>query len=168
MSKGTPGDKLLSDLWNFLYNLFTSLLVRNNPIPPALRSFIPSASVSSSYQFFIISSFVNIRRLKNRELLAVVLALQKWSHWLEWSILPFVGLTDHENLSYLQIAKCLTSRQAWPTLCLAHFFVLTQVLPATSRWIPCLVSFPLILKAQSLVPSYLPPVSWEPLPGKWQ
>lgn len=93
--------------------------------------------------------------LGNRELLAVVLALQKWRHWLEWSIQPFVGWTDHKNLSYLQIAKCLTSRQAWPTLCLGHFVFS----PATSRQMPCLVSVSLILQAQSLVPS------WEPLPG---
>lgn len=38
----------------------------------------------------------------NWELLAVVLALQEWRHWLEGSEQPFVVWTDHKNLSYLQ------------------------------------------------------------------
>lgn len=46
----------------------------------------------------------------NRELLAVVLALQEWRHWLEGSEQPFVVWTDHKNLSYLQSVKRLNSR----------------------------------------------------------
>lgn len=41
----------------------------------------------------------------NRELLAVVLALQEWRHWLEGSGLPSVVWMDHKNLSYLQSAQ---------------------------------------------------------------
>lgn len=82
--------------------------------------------------------------LGNRELLAVVLALQKWRHWLEWSIQPFVGWTDHKNLSYLQIAKCLTSRQAWPTLYVhfGHFVFLLKYHLQHQDGCPVLSVFP--------------------------
>lgn len=33
----------------------------------------------------------------NQELLAVVLALQEWCHWLEGPALPFVVWTDHKK-----------------------------------------------------------------------
>ena len=62
----------------------------------------------------------------NRELLAVVLALQEWRHWLEGAEHPFVVWTDHKNLSYLRTAKRLNSRQARWALFLGRFnFVLT-------------------------------------------
>ena len=62
----------------------------------------------------------------NRELLAVVLALQEWRHWLEGSIHPFIVWSDHKNLSYLQSARRLNSRQARWALFLGRFnFTLT-------------------------------------------
>lgn len=62
----------------------------------------------------------------NRELLAVVLALQEWRHWLEGAEHPFIVWTDHKNLTYLQSAKRLNSRQARWALFLGRFsFVLT-------------------------------------------
>jgi len=57
----------------------------------------------------------------NRELLAVVLALEEWRHWLEGAEIPFVVWTDHKNLAYLQQAKRLTSRQARWALFLGRF-----------------------------------------------
>ncbi|KAK7916542.1 hypothetical protein WMY93_012303 [Mugilogobius chulae] len=62
----------------------------------------------------------------NRELLAVVLALQEWRHWLEGAEHPFIVWTDHKNLSYLRSARRLNSRQARWALFLGRFnFVLT-------------------------------------------
>lgn len=62
----------------------------------------------------------------NRELLAVVLALQEWRHWLEGSVNPFIVWTDHKNLSYLQSARRLNPRQARWALFLGRFnFTLT-------------------------------------------
>lgn len=62
----------------------------------------------------------------NRELLAVKLALEEWRHWLEGSTLPFVVWTDHKNLSYIQTAKRLNSRQARWALFFSRFdFTLT-------------------------------------------
>ena len=57
----------------------------------------------------------------NRELLAVVLALQEWRHWLEGSTFPFIVWTDHKNLSYLRSARRLNSRQARLALFLGRF-----------------------------------------------
>ncbi len=48
----------------------------------------------------------------NRELLAIKLALEEWRHWLEGAQHPFVVITDHKNLQYLQEAKRLNPRQA--------------------------------------------------------
>nr|CBN81752.1 Pol polyprotein [Dicentrarchus labrax] len=62
----------------------------------------------------------------NRELLAVVVALQEWRHWLEGAALPFIVWTDHKNLAYLRSAKRLNSRQARWALFLDRFvFTLT-------------------------------------------
>ncbi|XP_077386525.1 uncharacterized protein LOC144024231 [Festucalex cinctus] len=41
----------------------------------------------------------------NRELLAIVTALQEWRHWLEGTSELFVVYTDHRNLEYLRAVK---------------------------------------------------------------
>ena len=62
----------------------------------------------------------------NRELLAVVLALQEWRHWLEGAAQPFIVWTDHKNLAYLRTARRLNTRQARWALFLGRFqFTLT-------------------------------------------
>lgn len=43
----------------------------------------------------------------NRELLAIMLFLEEWRHWLEEAHHPFSILTDHKNLQYLRDAKRL-------------------------------------------------------------
>ena len=57
----------------------------------------------------------------NRELLAVKLASEEWRHWLEGAEQPFVVWTDHKNLSYIQTAKRLNSRQARWSLFFGRF-----------------------------------------------
>lgn len=62
----------------------------------------------------------------NPKLLAVVLALQEWRHWLEGASHPFVIWTDHKNLSYPRTARQLNSRQCRWALFLGCFrFTLT-------------------------------------------
>ncbi|KAK7933591.1 hypothetical protein WMY93_004487 [Mugilogobius chulae] len=62
----------------------------------------------------------------NRELLAVVLALKEWRHWLEGASQPFLVWSDHKNLSYLRSARRLNARQARWALFLGRFnFTLT-------------------------------------------
>ena len=48
----------------------------------------------------------------NRELLAVHDSLKEWRHWLEGATQPFLVLSDHKNLIYLQSAKRLSPRQS--------------------------------------------------------
>lgn len=58
----------------------------------------------------------------NCELLALVLALQEWRHWLEGAAEPFIVWMDHKNLAqgqYLHRAKQLNRRAggcSWASL----------------------------------------------------
>lgn len=57
----------------------------------------------------------------NGELLAVVLALQEWQHWLEGTWELFLIWSDQKNLEYLRSAQRLNSRQARWSLFLSRF-----------------------------------------------
>lgn len=48
----------------------------------------------------------------NRELLAVVWALQEWRHWLKDTDVPSIIWTNHMNLAYLRSAKRLNAQKA--------------------------------------------------------
>ncbi|KAK3531230.1 hypothetical protein QTP70_015224 [Hemibagrus guttatus] len=45
--------------------------------------------------------------VRNRELLSIKAALEKWQHWLEGARHPFLVLTDHRNLEYIRSTKHL-------------------------------------------------------------
>ncbi|XP_049335604.1 uncharacterized protein LOC125802248 [Astyanax mexicanus] len=57
----------------------------------------------------------------DRELLAIKLAFEEWRHWLEGANYPFMVLTDHKNLEYLNSAKRLNPRQARWSLFFSRF-----------------------------------------------
>lgn len=57
----------------------------------------------------------------NRELLAVVLALQEWRDWFEGAQHPFIVWTDHKNFSYFRAARRLKACQARWALFLGRF-----------------------------------------------
>ncbi|KAK3564218.1 hypothetical protein QTP86_011202 [Hemibagrus guttatus] len=59
--------------------------------------------------------------IRNRELLAIKLALEEWRHWLEGANHPFEVITDHKNLQHLREAKCLNPRQAQWALFFTQF-----------------------------------------------
>ena len=62
----------------------------------------------------------------NRELLAVVAALEEWRHWLEGAKLPFTIWTDHKNLTFIRATKRLNGRQArWASFLSRFNFTLT-------------------------------------------
>uniref|UniRef100_A0A8D0CEB7 Gypsy retrotransposon integrase-like protein 1 n=1 Tax=Scleropages formosus TaxID=113540 RepID=A0A8D0CEB7_SCLFO len=69
----------------------------------------------------------------NRELLAIKLALEEWRHWLEGAVHPFVVLTDHRNLEYLETAKRLNSRQARWALFFTRFHFTVSYRPGTKN-----------------------------------
>lgn len=62
--------------------------------------------------------------MRDWELLAIKLALDKWMHWLEEQ--PFIIWTNHKNLSYLHLAKRLNKCQArWVLFILRFNFSVT-------------------------------------------
>ena len=68
----------------------------------------------------------------NRELLAVVAALEEWRHYLEGAEQPFTIWTDHKNLTFIRATKRLNGRQArWASFLSRFEFTLT--LPP---WLP--------------------------------
>ena len=78
--------------------------------------------------------------VRDRELLAVKIALEEWRHWLEGAQHQFLVLTDHKNLEYIQQAKRLNPRQARWSLFFSRFqfMCLTGRGPGTLNLTPCL------------------------------
>ena len=59
--------------------------------------------------------------IHDKEMLAIVQALEEWRHFLEGTENQFEIWTDHKNLEYFLMAKKLNRRQAWWSLLLARF-----------------------------------------------
>ena len=94
----------------------------------------------------------------NRELLAVVRALEEWRHWLEGAAHPFIVWTDHRNLSYIQTAKRLNSRQARWALFLGRFNFSLTFRPGSKNGKPDALSRQFSVEEGSREPeSILPP-----------
>ena len=63
--------------------------------------------------------------IHDKEMLAIIRAMEEWRHFLEGAKHGFEVWTDHKNLEYFWSAKKLNWRQAWWSLFLAWFdFVL--------------------------------------------
>jgi hypothetical protein len=63
--------------------------------------------------------------IHDKEMLAIIRAMEEWRHFLEGAEHPFEVWTDHKNLEYFRTAKKLNRRQARWSLFLARFdFVL--------------------------------------------
>ena len=63
--------------------------------------------------------------IHDKEMLAIICAMEEWRHFLEGAEHSFEVWTDHKNLEYFQSAKKLNRRQAQWSLFLARFdFVL--------------------------------------------
>ncbi|KAK3535066.1 hypothetical protein QTP70_003030 [Hemibagrus guttatus] len=71
--------------------------------------------------------------ISNQELLAIKLALEEWRHWLEGAKHPFVVLTDHKNLEYLQATKRLNPRQARWALFFTRFHFTISYCPGSKN-----------------------------------
>ena len=69
----------------------------------------------------------------NRELLAIHDALKEWRHWLEGASQPFVVLSDHKNLTYVQSAKRLSPRQSRWALFFSRFNFTITYKPGTEN-----------------------------------
>ena len=65
--------------------------------------------------------------IHDKEMLAIICALEEWRHFLEGARHPVEIWTDHKNLEYFMTAKKLNRRQAHWSLYLACFdFKLTH------------------------------------------
>ena len=67
----------------------------------------------------------------DRELLAVILALEEWRQYLQGTQHPVTILTDHKNLSYIKDPQKLSRRQARWALFLQDFDLVWEVTPGT-------------------------------------
>jgi len=59
--------------------------------------------------------------IHDKEILAIIRALEEWRHFLEGAIHPVEIWTDHKNLEYFMTAKKLNRRQACWSLHLVRF-----------------------------------------------
>ena len=67
----------------------------------------------------------------DRELLAVILALSEWKHYLQGTSHPVSIITDHKNLSYIKDPCKLSCRQACWSLFLQDFHIEWIVTPSS-------------------------------------
>ena len=67
----------------------------------------------------------------DRELLAVILALEEWRQYLQGTKHLITIITDHKNLSYVKDPRKLSRRQARWSLFLQDFDILWQVTPGS-------------------------------------
>ena len=67
----------------------------------------------------------------DRELLAVILALEKWCQYLQGTQHPVTIITNHKNLSYIKNPHKLSRQQAQWSLFLQDFNIVWQVTPGS-------------------------------------
>ena len=65
--------------------------------------------------------------IHDKEMLAIVWALEEWRHFLEGVEHQVEILTDHKNLEYFMMAKKLNRRQAWWSLLLARLLNMKKI-----------------------------------------
>ena len=73
---------------------------------------------------FISKTFSETERnceIYDRELLAIIQALEEWRHYIQGSPHTTLVLSDHKNLTYYREAQKLNRRQAWWSLYLSEF-----------------------------------------------
>jgi len=68
-----------------------------------------------------LSSMKQNYKIYNKEMLAIIHALEEWRHFLEGVIYPVEIWTDYKNLEYFMTAKKLNHPQAYWSLHLARF-----------------------------------------------
>jgi len=80
------------------------------------RKWHPVAFYSKS-----LSSVEQNYEIHDKEMLAIIRALEEWRHFLEGATHPVEIWTDHKNLEYFMMAKKLNCRQACWSLHVARF-----------------------------------------------
>jgi len=88
---------------------------------------------------FFSKSLTPVKRnyeIHDKEMLAIIQALQKWRHFIEGAEHKCEIWTDHKNLEYFMTAKQLNQRQAWWSLYLSRFDFVLQHKPRRSMGKP--------------------------------
>jgi len=75
-------------------------------------------------------------KIHNKEMLAIIRALEEWRHFLEGATHPVEIWTDHKNLEYFMMAKKLNCCQARWSLHLARFDFLLHHRPGRAMGKP--------------------------------
>ena len=83
-----------------------------------------------------LSSVERNYEIYDKELLAVIRALEEWRHFLEGAQHPVEIWTDHKNLEYFRIARKVNRRQARWSLYLSRFDFTLHHRPGTSMGRP--------------------------------
>src|SRR5258705_10070620 len=76
----------------------------------------------------------------DKEMLAIIRALEQWRHYLEGAKHPVQVLTDHKNLEYFMTAQKLSRRQAHWSTYLSRFDLDLSYRPGKSSTKPDLLS----------------------------
>ena len=71
-------------------------------------------------------------KIHDKEMLAIIRALEEWWHFLEGMPCQFEIWTDHKNLEYFHTSKKLNQRQAWWSLHLSQFNFTLHHYPGSS------------------------------------
>jgi len=83
-----------------------------------------------------LSSVEQNYEIHDKEMLAIIRALEEWRHFLEGATHPVEIWTDHKNLEYFMMAKKLNHRQACWSLHLARFDFLLHHCPGRTMGKP--------------------------------
>jgi len=83
-----------------------------------------------------LSSVEQNYEIHNKEILAIIYALEEWRHFLEGATHPVEIWTDHKNLEYFMTAKKLNCCQAHWSLHLARFDFLLHHRPGRAMGKP--------------------------------
>jgi len=83
-----------------------------------------------------LSSMKRNYEIHNKEMLAIICALEEWRHFLKNTTHPVEIWTDHKNLEYFMMAKKLNHRQARWSLHLARFNFLLHHYPGRAMGKP--------------------------------
>jgi len=83
-----------------------------------------------------LSSIERNYKIHDKEMLAIICALEEWRHFLEGTTYPVEIWTNHKNLEYFMTAKKLNHRQACWSLHLARFDFLLHHCPGRTMGKP--------------------------------
>jgi hypothetical protein len=71
--------------------------------------------------------------IHNKELLVIVDSFQEWRYFLEGTVHPIIGYTDHKDLKYFMSVRVLNQRQAHWSISLSRFNFMITYCPGSQQ-----------------------------------